>query len=235
MSFRYALCLLSCGREEYVRRTLASYVEHLTPPPSAVYVYDDGGQTPLDAFDAWPGVEVKVESHPTRLGRCAAHANLWRYAAASDYDYVWTVEDDVLLLRPLDLRDLAALLESEPDLIQVTLFRCPWGAEVEYGGYFNQFRWKYERRSSWLSSLSYAEGDGLACWIASTDDWASSPALVRAQVCREVDWPAEPGCELTLGPAVQAVQPEALSGYWGWGEPLAAHIGMERVQGGHGY
>lgn len=235
--------MLSCGRPEYVRRTLAAYAAFLTPAPSAVYVFDDGGQTPLDTFDAWPGVPVKVESSQERVGRCAAHANLWRAAAASDFDWVWTVEDDILLLRPLDLRDLADLLDEEPTLAQVALVRCPWGMEVAHGGYIPMradqgFAW-YERRETLrVASVVHHPADEPWPsweWIASTTDWTSSPALLSTSLTRKVKWPDEAGCEATLGPAIQALCPDAVSGYWGWGEPWVAHIGMERVEGAHGY
>lgn len=245
-SMNYLFAMLACGRTDYTRRTLAAYGEFLTPAPSEVFVYDDGGQLDLEAVwpDAWADVPRALASHPTRLGRCAAHAKLWEYAAASEHEHVWVVEDDILLLRPLALHNLAALLDAEPNLVQVALVRCPWGGEIPFGGYIPMraalgHDW-YERRST----FQYQSGDpvldhyGQPCtfeWIASTVDWTSSPALLRTSLAREVEWPASAGCEGTLGPRIQAVYPDAVSGYWGWAEPWCSHIGMERVAGGHGY
>lgn len=226
---RYLFAMLSCGREEYVRRTLAAYAELLDPAPSAVYVYDDGGQTPLDAFNAWD-VPVTVESLPYRVGRCAGHANLWRFAAASEFDYVWTVEDDILLLRPLNLRAVAELLELKPQVQQVALVRCPWGSEIYHGGYIPM-----RAGSDWYIRAGQVSDTGWWLeWIESTRDWTSSPALLRTSLPREVAWPEEAGCEGTLGPRILERHPEAVSAYWGLGEPWTAHIGLERVEGAHG-
>jgi len=221
---RYLLAILTCGRPAYLERTLDSYVAFLDPPPSGVYAYDDGGQTPLETFERWEGVPVRVESHPDMLGRCAAHANLWRAAAASAYDWVFAIEDDIVLLRPLAVDALASLLSQEPLLAQVALVRCPWGSEIAHGGYIPMAPWKYERRRT----ADYE-------WTASTADWTNSPALFRTRLAREVEWPAEAGCEHALGPQILARHPELVSGYWGWGEPWVAHIGIDRVPGAHGY
>ncbi len=237
----YLFCLLACGRADYTRRTLAAYADLLTPAPAEAYCFDDGGQLDLEAVwpAAWAGVPRTLESYPTLLGRCAAHANLWKHAAASDLDWVFTVEDDILLLRPLDLRNVAALLEAEPTLAQVALVRAPWSGEIPYGGYIPMraalgHDW-YERRLTKVPDVGKRYHTRDVEWIASTMDWTSSPALLRTSLTREVAWPAQAGCEGELGAAIQAVYPDAVSGYWDWGPPWVAHIGIERTEGAHGY
>lgn len=245
---KYLFCLLACGREDYTRRTLAAYAAFLNPAPSEVFVYDDGGQLDLAAVwpAAWADVPRALASHPTRIGRCAAHAKLWDFAASSPRDWVFTAEDDIVLLRPLNVRHLAELLDAEPRIAQVALVRCPWGAEIAYGGYIPQFPDRYTRRLTYShpawpgASQDWLRQNIMSAlveneWIESTVDWTSSPALLRAALTREVSWPAEPGCELELGPRIRAIRPDAVSAYWGWGEPWTAHVGMERVEGGHGY
>lgn len=236
----YLLALLACGREDYTRRTLAAYAELLSPAPSAFYCYDDGGQLDLDAVwpEAWAEVPRTLESRPTRVGRCAGHANLWKHAAASEFDYVWTVEDDILLLRPLDLTLVAALLESEPTLKQVALIRAPWGSEIPFGSFVEQRKalghdW-YERRKTTRPGFETQASQDIE-WIESTWDWTSSPALLSTTLPREVVWPAEAGCESALGPAIMARYPDAVSGYLGAGELWCSHIGLERAAGAFGY
>lgn len=228
----YLLAILTCGRPKYLERTLASFVRFLDPAPSAVYVWDDGASTPVETFGILEGDHLTVEGEPERIGRCAGHAKLWEACRRDTYaglDWVFTAEDDVVLVRPTPLNWLRELLQAEVDLQQVALVRCPWGAEIEWGGYFAQFPWKYERRETQIK-------DGPVCrWTASTVDWTSSPALLPMSLPLGIDWPAEPGCELTLGPRIQAAAKDAVSGYWGWGEPWCAHIGLDRIPGGHGY
>ena len=231
---RYLLAILTCGRPAYLQRTLASYAAFLDPQPTAVYAWDDGLQTPREAFSAFHPYP-HVEGEPQRIGRCAGHARLWHATHAyPGIDWVFTVEDDIVLLRPLNLRHLAETIEAEPTLAQLALVRCPWGAEIEHGGYIAQFPDRYDRRTTNVWAGSHG-GWREAHWIASTVDWTSSPALLPMSLPRTVAWPSESGCELELGPRILAQRPDAVSGYFGWGEPWCAHVGMARVEGSHGY
>lgn len=234
---RILLGVLSCGRPDYLERTLASFSEFMRPRPSAVYIWDDGLATPRESLSAFHDVDMLVEGNRERVGRCAGHARLWqatRWDAFAHLDYLFTIEDDVVLLRPLDLDDLADLLNAEPTLAQLALVRCPWGAEIPYGGYIAQFPDRYERR--FTTGVGIDENcEPTYEWIASTVDWTSSPALLPAALPREIDWPTNAGCEHELGPRILERRPDAVSGYWGWGEPWVAHIGIERVEGGYGY
>lgn len=230
---RYLLAVLTCGRPEYLTPTLATYAEFLHPKPTAVYAWDDGLRTPREAFAPFSEVErFVIEGESKRIGRCSGHAHLWQAARKpefSDIDWLFTIEDDVVLLRPLNLFHMAEVLEHEPTLEQLALVRCPWGAEIEHGGYIPMFRDRYTRRET------HVAGSCPAHWISSTIDWTSSPALLPASLPREIEWPGGSGCELELGPRIMALRPNAVSGYWGWGECQAAHVGMERAEGSHGY
>lgn len=226
---KYLLAVLTCGRPEYLVPTLQAYSDFLNPRPSAMYVWDDGYSTPTDAFSPFGDVPLHLQGQKDKIGRCSGHAKLWEYAAKSEFDWVFTVEDDVVLLRPLRVNHLVDVLERERNLQQLALIRCPWGREVEYGGYVRQFPDRYERVETMI------DGGRSAKWIESTVDWTSSPALLSTSLPRNVEWPRGSNCELTLGPRIKEMRPEAVSGYWGWGEPWSAHVGMERVAGAHGY
>lgn len=229
---RYLLCVLTCGRPDYLQRTLASYSQFLMPRADAVYVWDDGLETPWEAFSVFADVPTTVEGELERIGRCSGHARLWeatRRPEYADIDWVFTIEDDVVLLRPLRLNDLRYVLTVEDELEQLALVRCPWGVEVEVGGFIPLFPERYVR------AMTPNASDHPFEWISSTVDWTSSPALLPAALPRELDWPGGHGCEGELGPRILAQRPHALSGYWGWGEPWCAHIGMERIKGGYGY
>ncbi len=238
--FRYILTILSSGRPVYLERTLASYAQHLSPAPSAVYAYDDGETTPLAALylpaaqEAWGGADWRSESSPVRLGQCAAQARCWQAASASEFEWAFHIEDDSVLLRPTDLRDLAAVLDAEPTLAQMALVRCPWGHEIEYGGYISQTPGHYERRETIIESGAQGCYRHLE-WISTVRNWAHAPALFRTSLTREFPFPAEAGCETTIGPMIRARYPDAVFGLWGAGEPWSAHIGVERAPGSHGY
>lgn len=228
----YVLTILSSGRPVYLERTLNSYMQFLNPEPSAVYLFNDGPclkPLPLDLLPQAPDFEWS----DSMLGQCSAQAYCWQAAAESEHEWAFHVEDDVVLLRPLDLRNLAAVMERESTLAQMALVRCPWGAEIEYGGYIPMVPGHYTRRQTACNTPRH-RGE-LMEWIATTRNWANAPALYRTELARSYTWPARPGCETTVGPELIARDPDTVFGLWGAGEPWVAHIGVERAPGSHGY
>jgi len=199
----YLLTVLRNGRDTYHERMLASFLQHVTPQPADVYEYDD---------------------RRTSLGMCAAHAKCWNAAADSPLDWVFHIEEDMVILRPLELQRLAAVLDMHDHLKQMALVRCPWGFEIEHGGYIPQTPGWYERVGM------YDHG-----WIETTRNWATGPALFKTGLAREFPWDPSPGCETEIGPRILRDYPDAKFGLWGWGEPLCAHVGVERAPGSHGY
>lgn len=228
---RYLLTVLTNGRRECLARALVAFAAHVRPLPEAVFVMDDGGRTGyevvvqglalLQGQGAFP---IDYEDSPEPIGMCRAHAHCWHAAAASDLEWAFHLEDDFVVLRPLRLEELAHTLADRPHLVQMALVRTPAGAEVEHGGYIPQAPGWYVR-----CEASSRE------WIETARNWATCPALFRPELAREFPWPLEPGCEGEFGPRVVAARPEARFGLWGWGEPWAAHIGVERAAGAYGY
>jgi len=199
----YVLTVLANGRDEYLERALDSFDRFVEPKPAFTYIYDD---------------------RHSKLGMCAAHAKCWETAAGREEEWVFHLEEDFAILRPVDLTHFVALMKMQPSVKQVALVRCPWGFEIEWGGYIPQMPGLYERRGSWQRP-----------WIATTRNWATNPALFRTELAREFPWDPQPGCETEIGPRIIQRYPDAVFGLWGWGEPWAAHIGVERAPGSHGY
>lgn len=220
---RYILALMTNGRRECLERTLAGLKEHLSPTPDECFFHNDAGVTEYrDLLDA-TGWEWEVEDSRSAIGHCRSYDHLWQAAARSSCEHAFLVEDDQVLLRPVDLRDLAYVLRTT-GTVQMTLLRTPWGAEVPHGGYIPQEPGWYERCT-----------DGVAEWIETTRNWACAPTLIRTDLAREFAWPLDPGCETTVGPQILQERPGATFGLWGWGEPWVAHVGVERAPGAHGY
>lgn len=234
----YLLTILSSGRPVYLERALASLARFLEPKPAAVYVFDDGDSTsariPSELVERCdPG--YRWHASPTRLGQCAAQAWCWQAAAESEHPWVFHMEDDYVLLRPTDIRELASVMEAVPTVAQMALVRTPWGAEVEHGGYIAQSPGWYERMET---PAPWWHGQGLVPqyeWIAQVRNWTNAPALFRTDLARVVEFPAEPGCETTLGPRIREAFPGSVFGLCGWGEAWCSHIGVNRAPGSHGY
>lgn len=222
---KYLLGVMANGRREYLARTLAALKEHLTPEPTECFFHNDAGQTEYADLLAGTGWEWEVEDSRTAIGHCRSYDHLWQAARRSDLDWAFFVEDDQVLLRPTFLLDLAVVMEENRERIaQMALVRTPWGREVEHGGYIAQEPGWYQRC-----------GDDFEGWIETTRNWSCAPTLIRTALTDEFDWPLDPGCETSIGPAILDRYPESRFGLWGWGEPWVAHVGVERAAGAHGY
>ncbi len=229
----YVIAVLTNGRRDLLARSLAAFFQHVEPKPARGFLMDDGGQSraaslpdvpSLDELLAATGIEWQYDSSPSPLGMCRAMAHCWHAAASSDLPWVFTLEDDFVILRPVNLLHLAEVIDAEPTLTQMALVRCPWGFEIPHGGYIAQEPSWYKRRQT-----------GQGRWISTVRNWANCPALFRTSLAREFPWPLENGCETTIGPMIRAVYPDAVFGLYGAGEPWCSHIGVERAPGSHGY
>lgn len=233
----YILTILTNGRRTCFARTVASLAEHLDPAPSSIYVFDDGAATgEIEVYDAmgrW-GRMATYDSSAHALGQCAAMRNCMDAAAGSGHEWVLAWEDDVVLLRPLVIRDMVAVLETETHVAQMGLVRAPVGAEIEHGGFIPKDPGWYDRRSTgvpvpWAYEMRMP-------WIATRRNWQCAQALFSTWIPRTFPYPTEPGCETDYGPTLlSSAEPTPEFGLWGWGEAWTAHIGVERAAGAHGY
>lgn len=98
---RVAVCLVTCGRYEYTRRTVATFLQHndLTLV-DAVHADDASADPRLDALAADAGFETVVR-HRHRRGAQATRAALVRAAAARGADWVLMLENDWESARPI--------------------------------------------------------------------------------------------------------------------------------------
>ena len=218
---KYLLTVLTNGRSQYLDRALGAFREMVTPAPAEIFVMDDGGAS------GDPGLG-RYEASPTSLGMCSAHARCWNEAAASPYEWVFHLEDDFVILRPVRLELMADALVTRPEFKQMALVRTPWGAELEYGGYIPQ-------SPGWYTRETILGARGAHEVISTKRNWATNPALFRTALTREFPWSHNANCESEIGFRMIDVYPDGVFGLWGSGEPWAAHIGVERAAGAHGY
>lgn len=236
---RYRLVLVTDGREGLLERTLDSFLHRVTPQPSSVVCVDDSADRIYGTYleDLLPGAfpeGVVIASHPRRLGFCDAVATGWKYAAGegligleddafnNDFEYVYWLEDDFLHSRGVDLRELAFILDREPHVAQMALYRNPVNREeVAAGGYMNVFPEAYARR-----------GDGATRWWETERCFTTNPSLFRRTLAAEHSWPTERFCEGLFGFQLREQRPGTTFGIWGDGTTWVEHIG---VRAGKGY
>lgn len=229
---RYLLTVLTNGRSEYLERALAAFEEHVTPRPAAAFVHIDGPHPlPRPLYDGALQWDVGYAGRP--VGFTMGTKDCMDFAAGSELEWFFHLEDDFVLLRPLDLNWLREVLEAEQHVKQMALVRTPWGAEIEHGGYIAKEPGWYTRRET---VARFDDRQPVrARWIETTRNFATNPALAATAFPREHPYPSVALSEGVYGFEIRDREPEATFGLWGWGEPWCAHIGVERQQGSHGY
>ena len=226
----YLLVVLTHGQSQHLTRVLDSFCAHVTPEPTEVLVWVDGPDREDAAYDAvcGRGWDFTLAGGFDQQGFCAAVGEAWDEAAATDYDYVFWLENDFVFVRDVDLSNIARVLEAEPQLAQMALYRQSVNAdERAAGGYLRQHAAAYTERTTYVGSTSYR-------WMETTRNWTTNPSLFRRSVAAENPWPVAEHCEGVFGFQVRERHPETKFGIWGVGRVDVEHIG-ERDGTGTGY
>lgn len=235
---RYRLVVLTHGDCVPLERTLRSFVEHVTPAPfDAVLVYD--GPELYGAASPAPNIGVvdtvwTIATTPSRGGFCAATKRAWDLASREvvpelDVDHVFWLEHDFDFLRPVDLRDLAHVIDRRAThLAQMALMRDAVNPdERDAGGLYQLRRAGYEHVMDFVPGPSGANIDYLEHRLYFT----TNPSLMRRDWMAAHPWPDYTSeCEGRFG--LDLVADGWSFGAWGNGEPWVGHAG---VRDGFGY
>ena len=96
--------------------------------------------------------------HKENLGLSVTWSEFWNLIKNRDYDYVWHQEDDVEILEPVRVLDLATLLQLDTGLSQVVLKRQKWYPHEEDSKKLDSdWTWsnyRYERSSFYFSPMA---------------------------------------------------------------------------------
>lgn len=224
---KYRLVVLTHGEDKTLSRTLESFQAYVSPLPTEWAVHADGSQG-RKAAHAWANEQDdgQIWHHFsgswTQEGFCTATQKAWHLARKPGVEFVFWLEHDFEFTKKLELGDLATVLDSDPLLLQMALYREPVNAdEQRYGGYLQQHEGAYRA----------AEANGYR-WFETQRNWTTNPSLIPRRVTNEFEWPLRDQCEGHFGFDVKGLEPNAIFGIWGDGEPWCRHIG-ERT--GYGY
>jgi hypothetical protein len=219
-----AVIVMTDGRRDCIARAIPSLEEQITGDIAAGVIHDDSADgdyhTWLRArFPAW-----HLWATRTRAGFAGAYRHAWRLLCDLAESHVFCVEDDFTYNRPVNLDDLAHVLDANRHLAQLALRRQPWNdAERAAGGIVEQHPGDYCERS-----------DGQHVWLEHRRFWTTNPSLFRASLPWLYDWPQGPESEGRFTHQLLD-DPELRFGFWGArdsGEWIH-HIGRDRV--GVGY
>lgn len=226
-TIRVTLMLPTNGRIQYLAPTIASARVCLGHQIDHAVIVVDSNVSP--EFRKWveaetvglaPVVEV-IESAP---GFCHAIQAGWHHIATLPTDFVFHLEDDYIFVEPPDLAAMAELLDTHPELCQVSLKRQAWNSdEVAAGGMIEV----------WPEALFTEVSDGRLIWTQHRVWFTTNPSIYRRSLL-DRGWPDGPNCEGLF--TVTLWQDGAVhSAIWGAKNdpPRVIHIGQNRT--GDGY
>lgn len=233
-----ALLVMTDGRRDVIERTIKSARDHLRGTITERWVHDDSGDPDYAAWLAATFPDFTIHSTGHRSGFGGAIRSAWAMIRArSDARYVFHLEDDFVFERDVILRDMCAVLDHHPDVVQLALLRQPWNPdEVAAGGIIEQHPFDYVDRFDWCPAESVRGPDPLFNrWIEHRRFFTTNPSLYRRILLEEHDWPTGPHSEGRFGIDLIHANPDAVFAFWGarTDGPWVEHIGAVRV--GTGY
>jgi hypothetical protein len=137
-----AAMITTCGRQQYLTRSMESLAANL-PDVEHRFLVDDSGDGEYGRWLRATYPEWTVLSHPERAGLAAAVETGWDAIRRTDAEWIFHTEDDFTYLRPVPLEDMRYHFTSTAMLAQVVLYRQPWSPQEQaVGGYLADPRWK---------------------------------------------------------------------------------------------
>lgn len=209
------------GRKEYIEKALPSW-DKATGDIGYRAILDDSGDPHYrewlaHTFTNWDVIPVGE----TRCGYSTAMRAVREVGLQSGADHVFHIEDDFVLVRPLDLDEIAGLLQERTYLAQVALLRQPWYAnEIEHGGLIAAL----EDQGQHFTEMT----DGSRNWIEHRAVWTANPNMFRRDVAK-IEYPDVNYSEAAF---MRALRESASLRCAFWGKrtdgPRVTHIGEYR-------
>jgi hypothetical protein len=236
---RYLLVVVTHGASPHLDRALHAFSEWVTPRPVHGLLWIDGPDEDDAAVSAirhhgdWT-----VTGSAEQRGFCATYADAWDesilIADQHDCDFVFWLESDFLILRPVPLKALAGLLASDHSLAQVALMRNACNpAEAAAGGLFESRPGEYEAEE-WFEETAAAASVRLRShrWLRHRSYFTTNPNLMRRAFMADNPWPPryEAQCEGLYSMDLRELGLDFA--VWGSGVPWVEHVG---VRSGFGY
>lgn len=221
------------GNAPHLEAAIEAFAEHVRPHPvDLVCVADGPGRLPpVHPWRRHDGT-WKIVQHGEQLGFCQTLLTAWTAAWEIGVDYVFWLENDFVIERDLDLRELAHVLAATPTLAQMALMRDAVNAEEKAaGGLYESRPGQYTSRTVWFDRFDGDPGD-LATkhalyerpWLEHRAYFTTNPSLMSREFMLMNLAHYEGGeCEGKFG--IDLVSRGYRFGVWGNGEPWCRHVG----------
>lgn len=218
-----ALLVMTDGRRHCIDRAIPAAIEHLGGEFSHRIIHDDSADEEYREWLAERFPRFTILGGFDRRGFGGAIQAAWENLIhLRNARFVFHLEDDFILRRPVDLRQLMRALDTHPYLMQIALLRQPVNQqERQAGGVIEQHPDSY-------ITVRWKE----LAWREHRRFWTTNPSLYPIQLCH-LGWPDGPHSEGMFGLKLFASDSSLRSAFWGESGEWVEHIGDERV--GTGY
>jgi len=217
------LGVITDGRFDYLRATIASAVEHLPDIPYR-YIVDDSGADDSCAYLADHYRGWQIVHHAQRRGLAGAVKTTWQFAIDLGLDYLFHLEDDFTFERDVDMAAMVATLQRSPRCAQMLLKRQPLSPEELAAGDVLGAMGEL-RATGWVDCVDPFHEHH---WTAQRRIFSLNPCVIPRAVL-DLGWPDTNEAGMTTRLLATGYE----FGVWGKvGDPPAViHIGEHRSAG----
>lgn len=213
------LLVITDNRLPCLRLTMEGVAKYMSAQFSDWVMVDDSANSEFQDRIHYYYPNFRIVSNERNLGFGLTMARAWGIVRECKCDYVFNLQNDFVLRRRVYLTHLIEVMQSRPDLIQMSLRRQPVNQkEKDAGGFVELFPQAY-RDMEWNGYH----------WLEHNMRFTMNPAIIPGWVANE-DWPQPPYCESQFG--VKMRERGYKMGIWGKREdpPLVEHIGDVRTR-----
>lgn len=217
------LVITTDGRREFIAQTIASIEEHLAGWDRSI-IWDDSGDPAYRdwLYETYTDRHLLLIAGEQRLGYQRSRARLWQFLAGlTDVTHICNWEDDMVLLAPVHLADMATILDINPHLAQVALLREDYYPREIEGS-------RHGRILGWHPKTYRNRTSGNLRWCEHRNYFTCNPGVHHRSLC-EMGWPQADSSEKVLGD--QLLAQGLRFAHWGHRDDprILRHIGSYRA------
>lgn len=217
------LLITTNGRKQYIVPTIASWQNFINENVNKKIIIDDSGNAEYRQWLAttFPDFEI-VALGENNMG-FSYLLKTWSTLLNFESEYILLLEDDFLLLEEIDLQNILKVLDTNKNLLEMTLKRQSWSEEeIRAGGMIERI---YQKEK-------FIQYDG---WFTQREFFTTNPSFININRLRDyakqIYQPEELISEGEFGSRIFKNNPNLFCAFWGniFDSPKVEHIGHIRT------
>lgn len=221
---KIVLGVIGNGRKDLLAQTIAAAEDFIDHEFDDKIMINDAPSPEYNAYlEQTYGDRFRVISHDKNMGLSGSVQSLWMMSQMIKADYIFHLEEDFVVNKPITLQPMLDLLEINWSLAQVSLKRqAVNGEESQAGGFMQLHPERYKSEFVWSNNGKEVY------WVEQNWLFSLNPCLYPIEITR-VGWP-QGGGEREFTNRLIAERPQTKFAILGKKEdpPLVTHIGSYR-------